>query len=131
MSYQPYADATYYEKEFGGQVLIDMDKTKYLRQASRHIDTLTFNRISGRGISSLTSYQQDLVRECCCEMAEFEYENQDMINSVLQSYSINGVSMSFGAGWNLMLFNGVAIKGDTYAKLSQTGLCGRNLRRYT
>lgn len=129
MSYQSYADVNYYENEFGGQVLVDMDKNKYLRQASRHIDILTFNRIIGKGISSFTAFQQDLIRECCCEMAEFEFENQDMINSVLQSYSINGVSMSFGAGWNLMLFNGVAIRGDTYAKLSQTGLCGRTLRR--
>ena len=61
-------------------------------------------------------------------MANFEYDNADMINSVLQSYSINGVSMQFGSSWNIAVINGIAIRRDTYNLLMQTGLCYKGVR---
>lgn len=61
-------------------------------------------------------------------MAEFEYENADVINSVLQSYSINGVTMNFGNSWNVNVENGIAVRWDVYEKLATTGLCSRTLR---
>ena len=100
-----------------------MNRQRKLRKAGRHIDTLTYNRIVGKGFSNLTEFQQNVIKDVCCELADFEYENEDMINSVLQSYAINGVSMTFGEGWNVVCMNGVAIKRDTYEFLSQTGLC--------
>lgn len=121
--YQPYADAAYYKEAYGGDTLPAGDIDQPLRTASRHIDSLTYNRIIGRGISNVTEFQQDIIREVCCEMAEFEYENADMIQSALQSYSINGVSMSFGSSWNVKVISGVAVRADTYHKLSQTGFC--------
>lgn len=126
--YQPYADAVYYKDMFGGDIIPENDIEKCLRTASRHIDSLTYNRIVGRGIINLTEFQQDIVKEVCCEMAEFEYDNADVIQSVLQSYSINGVSMSFGNSWNVKTISGIAIRADTYEKLSQTGLCCPVLR---
>lgn len=63
-----------------------------------------------------------------CEQADFEYENADEINMILSSYSINGVSASFGSSWNVYTDKGVAMKRDTYALLSQTGLCCRLAR---
>lgn len=98
---------------------------KCLRQASRHIDTLTYNRIVGRGISALTPFQQEVVREVCCMQAEFEYENADEIGTILSGYSINGVSAQFGSSWNVFMDKGVAMKKDVYAMLAQTGLCCR------
>lgn len=127
--YQPYADAEYYTKEYGGSEIPEEELGKALKKASRHIDVLTHNRITGRGFSGLTQYQQEIVKECCCEMAEFEHENRDMIDNVLQSYAINGVSMSFGEGWNLKVVNGVAVKRDCYAKLAGTGLTSRIIGR--
>ena len=56
-------------------------------------------------------------------MADFEYENEDMINCVLQNYAVNGVSMQFGSSWNVLVQNGIAVKRDTYRVLWQTGLC--------
>lgn len=126
MAYEPYADERYYSREAGGEIIED-DVDKYLRTASRHIDSLTYNRIVGRGFSNLTQFQQDIVREVCCELAEFEYENEDLIQNVLQSYSINGVSMSFGNSWNVKVISGVAIRSDIYEKLAQTGLCCASL----
>ncbi len=127
MVYIPYADAGYYSSEYEGKIVPDDQLNKALKQASRHIDALTYNRIVGRGFSSLTDFQQEVVRECCCELADFEYENADYIESILKQYGINGVNMSFEASWNLKIQSGVAIKGSTYQKLSQTGLCRSSL----
>lgn len=99
-----------------------------LRQASRHIDSLTYNRIVGQGFSELTAFQQDVVREVVCLQADFEYENADEINTILQGYSINGVSAQFGNSWNVFTASGVAMKRDVYALLCQTGLCCRLAR---
>ena len=101
---------------------------KALRQASRHIDSLTYNRIAGRGFSNLTSFQQELIRDVVCQQADFETENADEISTILQGYSINGVSMQFGNSWNVFTDKGVAMKRDVYAMLCQTGLCCRLAR---
>lgn len=126
MPYEPYASIEYYIKEHGS-IISEADLKKALKKASRHIDTLTYNRIVGKGFSDLTAFQQEVIREVCCEQADFEYENADMIDSVIQSYGINGVSMTFGEGWNMVCMNGVAMKKDTYELLSQTGLCTSRL----
>ena len=126
--YQPYADAAYYKDVYGGDTIPEEDIEKCLRTASRHVDSLTYNRIVGRGFENLTSFQQDLIQEVCCEMADFEHENADMIQSVLQNYAINGVTMVFGSSWNLRTISGVAVRADTYDKLEQTGLCQAALR---
>ena len=123
MSYQPYASKEDYKKICGGTKIQEADVEKLLKQASRHIDSLTYNRIVGRGFSNLTPFQQDIVKEVCCALADFEYENADEINTILSSYSINGVSMQIGNSWNVYTDKGVIIKRETYALLSQTGLC--------
>ncbi len=127
MPYQGYVDADYYKEVYGGTVIPEDVLGKRLRDASRHIDALTYNRIVGKGISSLTEFQQDIIRECICRQADFEYENDDMLKSVLSQYSINGVSMTFGSSWNMHIQSGVAISEENYALLNQTGLCCRSL----
>lgn len=123
MSYQPYATKQDY-KEIIGEDTIPEDKLeRQLKNASRHIDSLTYNRIVGQGFSNLTEFQQEIVKEVCCTQAEFEYDNADMINSILSSYSINGVSMQIDSSWNVFTGKGVVMKRDTYELLSQTGLC--------
>ena len=122
--YKPYLSVDeYYEN--GG--LIEEDVEKHLISASRHIDSLTFNRIVAKGFENLTEFQQETVKTVCFDMANFECKNEDLINSVLQSYSINGVSMQFGSSWNIAIVNGVALRRDTYNLLMQTGLCYRGI----
>ena len=104
-------------------IIPDEQIIKRLKQASRHIDSLTFNRIVARGFEGLTEFQQAIIIDVCCDMADFEYENEDMINCVLQNYAVNGVSMQFGSSWNVLVQNGIAIKRDIYQFLCQTGLC--------
>lgn len=128
MSYEPYASPGYYQGKYEGTLIEDDDLKKALVQASRHIDSLTYNRIVGRGFSNLTRFQQDIIQDVVCQQADFETENADEINSVLSSYSINGVSAQFGSSWNVFTDKGVAMKRDLYALLCQTGLCCRLAR---
>ena len=75
------------------------------------------------GFDNLTPFQQDTVKEVCCMMADFESANASMINSLINSYSINGASISFsGESANCKLVKGVVIQRDVYEMLSLTGL---------
>lgn len=128
MSYEPYATPEYYTDTYGGTLILENDIERALQIASRHIDSLTCNRIVGRGFSSLTQFQRDIIQDVVCQQADFETENADEINSILSSYSINGVSAQFGSSWNVFTDKGVAMKRDLYALLCQTGLCCRLAR---
>ena len=128
MSYEPYATPEYYTDTYGGTPILENDIERALQIASRHIDSLTYNRIVGRGFSSLTQFQRDIIQDVVCQQADFETENADEINSILSSYSINGVSAQFGSSWNVFTDKGVAMKRDLYALLCQTGLCCRLAR---
>lgn len=128
MTYEPYVDEEFYTNTFKGTIIPTEELEKRLKQASRHIDALTYNRIVGQGFSALTIFQQEVIREIVCLQAEFEYENEDEINTILSSYSINGVSAQFGSSWNVFQEKGIAMKRDVYALLAQTGLCCRLAR---
>ena len=128
MAYEPYVTPEYYQKEYGGGIVPERELEKALRQACHHIDSLTYNRIVGRGFSKLTDFQQEVIREVVCQQADFETENADEINTILQGYSINGVSAQFGSSWNVFTDKGVAMRRDVYALLCQTGLCCRLAR---
>lgn len=128
MAYEPYVSPDYYLTVYGGSTVPEEELQKALRKACRHIDSLTYNRIVGRGFSTLTGFQQELIQEVVCQQVDFEYENADMIDTVLQNYSINGVAMQFGGSWNVLVGKGVAMRADVYAQLCQTGLCCRLAR---
>lgn len=123
----PYAAAADYE-EYGNDIIPEEQRDKSLRLASRHIDALTFNRIIGRGYDNLTEFQRQLLTEAVCLQAEFEYENADELESVISSYSINGVSAKFGDSWNVFIQGGIATRKDIYELIKQTGLTCRTLR---
>lgn len=110
--------------ELGGTAILDDDNPDgILARVSREVDSLTHNRIVAVGFDKLTEFQQGIIKEVCAQMADFEYENDDIINSVLQSYSINGVTMNFGSSLNVAVIGGVAMRRSTYSLLTQTGLC--------
>lgn len=122
-----YADFEYYSTEYGG-TMPEEEAVKALKQAERHIDTLTYNRIKKCKFEGLTEFQQGIVKECACMMADFEHNNASMINSLVNSYSINGASITFsGECANCQLVDGVIVQKDTYAYLAQTGLTCRSL----
>ena len=123
-----YAGIEYYKNTYKGD-LEDTEIEKALEKASRHIDTLTYNRIVGIGFDNLTEYQQGIIKECECLMADWETENTDYINSMLSSYSLNGASMSFtGQSASATVVSGVAVSREIYSHLQKCGLCTRSLR---
>lgn len=108
--------------QMGYNAIQTADLDAYLTKASRMVDTLTFNRIR---FDKLTDFQKEIIQNVVCEQAEFIYENAEAISSILSSYSINSVSMTFGTGFNCTMENGVPIQKTTYAMLQSTGLCWR------
>lgn len=114
-----YADYTYYKNEYGGTSLDESTAISMLKKASHKIDSLTFNRIVGRGFDNLTDFQQGIIKDVVCSIADYDYNTS--INNGLTSYSINGVSMSFDKS-NLITVNDIEIEKDIYSLLSQTGL---------
>ena len=125
-----YAGIEYYKNTYKGN-LDNADAEKALEKASRHIDTLTYNRIVEKGFDNLTEYQQGIIKECECLMADWETENADYINSMLSSYSLNGASMSFtGQSASATVVSGVAVSREIYSHLQKCGLCTRSLRGY-
>ena len=89
-------------------------------KAAEHIDTLTFNRI--KDFNSLTEFQQRIVRRVHNRLTAYERENEDILDSQVQSYSLNGVSMSFGSQ-GVKNVCGVSIPSELYSLLVSTGLC--------
>lgn len=128
MPYVPYVTKDYYKETYKGSTVPEDEMESVLRQASRHIDSLTYNRIVGQGFSNLTEFQQEVIQEVICLQADFECENADEISTILSNYSLNGASVSFGSSWNVFTDKGIAMMRDVYALLSQTGLCCRLAR---
>lgn len=117
----------YFQGEYNGAIPEDKLQSA-IYDASRHIDSLTFNRIIGKGYDNLTDFQKEILSQVCMKQAEFEYENEDILKSILSSYSINGVSMGLDAnGWNVFVQNGIVMQRDNYDLLKQTGLCCRRI----
>lgn len=119
-----YADEAFYRSEYLGTHNSE-NLNRILKTASQHIDTLTFNRIVGMGFENLTPFQQSVIREVCCQMADFMIENKDLIETTVSSYSINGVSMAFGDNWNVVTSQGIALSRSTFELLKQSGLTRR------
>ena len=124
--YRPYATVLEFQSLFPNSELEEITIENCLKQASRDIDALTYNRIVKKGFDQLTDFQQEVIREVCCRHASFLHENEAMLKTYLNSYSINGVSMSFGNSWNLYVENGTAIERSLYEYLCQTGLACRS-----
>jgi hypothetical protein len=120
-----YADVEYYSDTYGGDAIPENELDKQLNKAGRQIDTLTFCRIRGRGFDNLTPFQREQVKHVNCLLADFLYENRDELETMLASYSINGVSMKFGEGANITKVQGVVLRTDIYTELVKTGLCDR------
>lgn len=124
MAYAAYVTADEYV-EMGYSAVPVKELPAFLKNASRQIDTLTFNRIVAIEFEKLKPFQQELIKEVVCKQATFNYENQAAIQSILDSYAINGVSMKFGTGFNVDVVSGIPIQKTIYSLLEQTGLCWR------
>lgn len=111
--------------EYSGSVPKD-ELEKYLKTACRAVDSLTLNRIVKTGFDNLTEFQQELIKAAVRLHADFSYDNAELLNSPLSSYSISGVSMSFDKS-KIVTVGGVTTTSEVYNLLMQTGLCYRGL----
>ena len=50
------------------RLIPDEQIVRRLKQASRHIDSLTFNRIVARGFEGLTEFQQAIIIDVCLSL---------------------------------------------------------------
>ena len=127
MSYIPYATAADYAQYGSGNIPAE-ELDSFLHKASRQIDSLTFNRIVAVGFDNLSEFQRDIIKESCCRLTDFLHENADLLDSALNSYSVNGVSMSFG-GMSIAVIGGIPVSKEIYSLLCQSGLCNSSLNR--
>lgn len=119
-----YAEHEDYTAMYGSsKETVDADISGALELASSDVDVLTYNRIRNIGFDRLTEFQQTAVREVVCRMAHFRINHADTMESPYQSYSINGVSKTFGATQTIGVHRGIMMPESAYAKLVSTGLC--------
>lgn len=95
-------------------------------KAESDVNSLTFNRVTAQGYSTLTDFQRKLISQATAEQVMFINENCELIESPLSSYSIGGVSMSFDKS-KVVEIGSVVTSKKVYGLLMQTGLCYRGL----
>lgn len=103
--------------------VVPEDFDRLAERASRDIDILTHGRINGIGWEGLTDYQREAVTDVCCDMVQFIDENKELLDTPLDSYSINGVSMKFSFNPTVFVQGGIIMRQRTYGRLMSTGLC--------
>lgn len=118
-----YVDKTYYKDNFGGMILSEEQIENKLERASDQVDTLTYNRINGKGFDNLTKFQQDKVKKAVCIHAEFIEQYGEYINLPLSGFSAGSTSVSFNAN----KVNGITTTQEVLNYLKQTGLTCRRL----
>lgn len=108
-------------KELSGKITDDKALNRLLKQSERYIDILTYNRIKSIGFENCSDYETEIIKEVQSEIIDFYYTNAEYLNSYLNSYSLNGVSMTFGnSNNNITTVNGITILRSSYDKLNLT-----------
>ncbi len=115
-----YVDETYYSA-FSG--LITDGLANKLERASDQIDSLTYNRIVGKGFDNLTEFQKDKIKKAICLHADFIEQYGAYIDMPLSGFSAGSTSVSFNAN----KINGITTTQEVINYLKQTGLTCRRL----
>ena len=119
-----YADSSYYKDEYKGSIISEEELEKRLKEASQKVDVLTFNRIKKVGFENCSNYEKEIIKEVVCQISDFYKENEDDLKTLLNEYSINGVSMKFGeSNNNIINVNGITILRSTYQLLNTLRFC--------
>lgn len=123
-----YADIIDYYQMYPDDDIAESELLSTLSAAQRDVDSMTYNRIRAIGFDRLTAFQQQMIKSAVCEQAKFRCVYADLLESPLQSYSINGVSIQFG-GTALAEYGGIKTTAHAAGLLRQTGLCYAGLDR--
>lgn len=118
-------DIQAYDAEF---TATDAQTAKLIRNAENCVDSLTFHRIPAKGgLEKFSRFIQEQVKKACCEQVIFLQTYGDMVNSPLQSYGINGVSMTLKEDAAISR-GGVTVSRRVYNLLLPTNLMYRGIR---
>ena len=121
-------DLDYYYGVYGGNVLPPDDSAvKILNRAFRQINIICRNRLKNGEIDTYDEEVQNTVKTIICEQADFNVKNDDLINSALERYTINGVTIEYATNSQISNINGVLINSALYDELNLTGLTYRGL----
>lgn len=130
-----FTDMNFYTNEFMGDTLSSSNGDKYLRRASIKINDLTFNRaslvqksvISDENVSDEVRDEWLLIQECCCELAEFLYSQNDSANDGFskKSESVDGWSVSYATGIESRSYINNEVRNIIEEYLGNTGLMCR------
>ena len=119
-----YIDTSYYFGVYRGTT-IPCNEIKRFENASEIVDILTFNRIDMLGgFDNLTDYEKEKVQRATCIIADFYKTNEQELNMIVSSYSIDGTSATFFSAGNVTLVQGVYVPKLALQLLNQT--CLRN-----
>lgn len=122
-----YSTVEFYQENYG-TITDTTEIAKQLNNASRIIDILTYNRLRAVYPEKCSEWEIEILSEVCCEIADFYYTNGKDLTTLLNKYSLNGVSMEWGkANANIDVINGITILRTTYSKLNQTRFTNRTL----
>lgn len=122
----PYATKEQFLQMFPDTEMTAQEIENQLEAASVDVDGLTFNRITACGFDRLTAFQQDRVQRAVCQQADFRFQNADLFDGVIQSYSLNGASVTFDKD-RIVTVGETMTSSSIYAGLKQSGLCCRRL----
>ncbi|MDB2161512.1 hypothetical protein PMX22_17105 [Clostridium butyricum] len=94
-----------------------------LEKATDQINSLTYNRIIGKGFDNLTPFQQDKIKKAICVHADFIEQYGPYIDMPLSGFSAGSVNVSF----NAQKINGVTTTQEVLNYLNSTGLSCRRI----
>lgn len=116
-----YADEEFYRESYllGRKSVISIGFLFYAHQASQVIDQYTFGRLRER------QEVPEVVRMCCCELAESEYrrEKQQKEAGGKVSEKVGTYSVSFGSAQETAATAGQERREIIMKWLADTGLC--------
>jgi hypothetical protein len=113
---------TYEEYIQNGGKCTEDEFNKYINSVTMDINSLTFNRIDD--FDKLTDFQKNIINKVIVDMIDFNVEYADVVDMPLNSYSINGVSMTWDNS-KIENVDGVIIRTYALNWLNQTGLTCR------
>lgn len=125
-----YATSEYYLTSFKGNVLPNDEIDKYLQEATEKIDSITFNRIVGKGFDNLTEFQKEKVQKAVCYQAEYIFTNgfNDENKQDIASYSVLDISVNVNTDSRKTQAEKECMSEKAYDLISKTGLTTRGYR---
>ena len=117
-----YADTEYYQTTYAGAAIPEEKQAQALEMASNLVDGLTMFRIRAAGFSTLTAFQQEIVKNVCCQIAEDLSDGGYLDGGVPLSGSFRLGDLSIDKDTNQMKVNGIPIRGVALGMLRATGL---------